>query len=179
MTRDKGPDFSMRIRLSDVGRGPVSHRLAPDEAQRARIAAELDLAGLPAFVGEVKVFPWHDGAEIQGRWTATVTYVCGVSLDTFDAEMTGEFDIRAVPPSSPLASAPEPDEQGEIELDLDADDPPDVLDGETLDLAAYLVEDLALDLDPFPRKPGAVFEAPPPENPESPFAVLKRLEPKK
>jgi hypothetical protein len=40
-----------------------------------------------------------------------------------------------------------------------------------------LVEHLALDLDPFPRKPGAVFEPPPPEGPESPFAVLRVLKP--
>ena len=82
-----------------------------------------------------------------------------------------------MPPSSPLAGSPEPDGEGDVELDLEADDPPDVLDAETLDLARYLVEHLALALDPFPRKPGAVFEPPVGAEPESPFAVLKALKP--
>jgi hypothetical protein len=174
MSRQSGPAWSVPVRLSDVSRGPALRRLEPDEAQRKAIAAALDLAGLPAFSGEARVAPWHDGAEIEGRWTARVTYTCGVSLELFDEDLEGEFIVRAVPPSSPLAAeaaAPE----GEVDLDVEADDPPDVLEGETIDLAAYLVEHLALALDPFPRKPGAVFEAPPPEGPESPFAVLKRL----
>ena len=166
------------MRLSDVGRGPVSHRLAPDEAQRARIAADLALAGLPTFTGEITVAPWHDGAEIRGRWTATVTYTCGLTLEPFDADLTGDFTVRVVPASSPLAGEPEAGDDGEVELDLEADDPPDVLEGDSsFDLVTYLVEDLALSLEPFPRKPGAVFEPPPPDNPESPFAVLKRLKP--
>jgi uncharacterized metal-binding protein YceD (DUF177 family) len=166
--------WSVIMRLSDVGRGPEVRRLEPDDAQRDQIATTLGLQALPAFSGEARVEPWHDGAEIHGRWTATVTYACGLTLEPFDAEIEGDFTVRAVPPSSPLATEEE-QEEGELDLDPEADDPPDVLAAETLDLAAYLVEDLSLSLDPFPRKPGAVFAAPPPEEPESPFAVLKRL----
>jgi len=50
-----------------------------------------------------------------------------------------------------------------------------VLEGDVVDLAAYVVEHLALEIDPFPRKPGAVFTPPEPEEPPSPFAVLKGL----
>ena len=163
--------WSLPIRLADVGRGPHTRRLEPDEATRARIAKSFDLVALPAFSAEVEVRPWQDGAEIHGRWRAKVTYACGISLDPFDADLEGAFTVRAVPPDSPLAAPPDP----EVELDLEAEDPPDVLDGETLDLGGYLVEHLALELDPFPRKPGVAFEPPPPENPDSPFAVLKRL----
>ncbi|HTK35954.1 MAG TPA: YceD family protein [Caulobacteraceae bacterium] len=167
-------DWSVPVRLSDVGRGPEARRLEPDEAQRKQIAAALGLAGLPAFSGEIRLVPWHDGAEIHGRWTAKVTYACGLTLEPFDEDLEGDFTVRAVPPSSPLAAE---DEAAEAELDLDpeADDPPDVLEGEALDLAGYLIEDLSLSLDPFPRKPGAVFEPPNLGEPESPFAVLKRL----
>ncbi|HEX2802338.1 MAG TPA: DUF177 domain-containing protein, partial [Phenylobacterium sp.] len=34
---------------------------------------------------------------------------------------------------------------------------------------------LALEIDPFARKPGAAFDYSPPDEPESPFAVLKML----
>jgi hypothetical protein len=166
--------WSLPIRLSELAREPAVRRLEPDEATRARIARDIGVAGLPAFSAEARLRPWHDGVELEGRWKAVATYACGVTVELFDEALEGEFVIRAVPPSSPLAAPPER-EEGEIELDLDSDDPPDVLEGESIDVAAYLVEHLALELDPFPRKPGAVFEPPPAEGPESPFAVLKRL----
>ncbi|HQT52251.1 MAG TPA: DUF177 domain-containing protein, partial [Phenylobacterium sp.] len=54
-------------------------------------------------------------------------------------------------------------------------DPPDVLADEEIDLSAYLIEQLALEIDPFPRKPGAVFEYAPDTTDLSPFAALKKL----
>jgi hypothetical protein len=47
--------------------------------------------------------------------------------------------------------------------------------GGGVDLAAVLTEQLALALDPFPRKPGARFEAPGTAGELSPFAALARL----
>jgi uncharacterized metal-binding protein YceD (DUF177 family) len=66
----------------------------------------------------------------------------------------------------------------EIELDPEAPDPPDLLEGDTIDLAGYLVEHLSLAIDPFPRKAGAVFDYDPKTEDLSPFAVLKGLKDK-
>lgn len=173
MSRPPEPPWSIPVRLSELGREPV-RRLAPDETVRARIARALGLAALPAFAAEVRLSPWHDGVEVEGRWTATVGYICGVTLDPFEQDLAGAFDVHAVPSGSALAVGPDAGES-EVELDLEAEDPPDVLEGETVDLGALLVEHLALEIDPFPRKPDAVFEPPPVEGPESPFAVLKAL----
>ena len=54
---------------------------------------------------------------------------------------------------------------------------PEPIEGDVIDLGGYLVEHLSLELDPFPRKPGAVFEQPPEPGEISPFAVLKGLRP--
>ena len=67
-------------------------------------------------------------------------------------------------------------EGGELELDPDAPDAPDVLETDAVDVAGYVVEHLALELDPFPRKPGVTFEYQPPEEETSPFAALKKLQ---
>ena len=69
------------------------------------------------------------------------------------------------------------EDEGEIDLELDDDSPDQIEDGR-LDLGQYAVEQLALSLDPFPRKPGAVFEQPKEPGEISPFAVLKTLRPK-
>jgi uncharacterized metal-binding protein YceD (DUF177 family) len=169
--------FSHIVKLHELARGPVRVTLEPDEAQRAAIAKQLGIRSLPALTADVTVKPWLDGAELAGRLEATVEYVCGVSLDPFEDRIRSDIEIRAVPRGSPNAA--EPESSSELELDLDAPDPPDVLEGEAIDVAAYVVEHLALELDPFPRKPGATFDYQPPEEETSPFAALKKLaEPK-
>jgi len=53
---------------------------------------------------------------------------------------------------------------------------PEPLIGGGVDLGALAIESLILGLDPYPRKPGAVFETPQDVNPDQgPFAALGRL----
>ncbi len=166
-------DWTHIVRLSELANGPVSVKLAPDAEIRAGVAKRLGLVSLPALEGQISVRPWLDGAELRGRFTATVEQVCSVSLDNFETDLSGEIDLKLVPHGSP--NAPTESASGDVELDLETPDPPDVLNGEEIDLAGYLVEHLALEIDPFPRKPGAEFEYTPETKEESPFAVLKSL----
>jgi uncharacterized metal-binding protein YceD (DUF177 family) len=168
--------WSHTVKLHELSRGPIRLTLSPDEPQRAAIAKQLGLKSLPSLKADVTVKPWLDGAELTGRIDAVVEQICGVSLDPFEQPVSGDVDIRVVPDGSPHAAGPE---GGELELDPDAPDAPDVLDGDTIDVAAYVVEQLALEIDPFPRKPGAEFTYEAPEAEMSPFAALKKLtEPK-
>lgn len=168
--------WSKILKLHALARGPVRVTLEADAAQRAQIARQLGLQSLPALTAEVTAKPWLDGVEVTGQFRAVVEQVCGISLDPFEQPVEGEIDVRALPAGSPNAGDPE---GGELELDPDAPDPPDVLAGDAIDLAAYVVEHLALEIDPFPRKPGAEFDYQAPETETSPFAGLKKLtEPK-
>jgi hypothetical protein len=171
-----GVTWSHPVRLSEVARGAMRVRLEPDAAVRAQIARQLGLESLPALTGDLLVKSWLDGAEITGRFESVVEQLCGITVEAFEQPVSGEIEIRAVPAGSP--NAPLESAAGEIELDPEAPDPPDVLEGDTLDLAAYLIEHLALAIDPFPRKPGAVFDYTPTTVEESPFAVLRRLKDK-
>lgn len=164
--------WSSPVKLHELDRGPVRLDLAPDAAERAAIAKQLGLLALPAFRAEVTVKGWLDGVEITGRFRGTVEQECGVTLEPFEQPVEGKIDVRAVPAGSPNLATPE---GGELELDADAPDAPDVLAGDSVDVAAYVVEHLALELDPFPRKPGATFEYQPPAEESSPFAALKKL----
>ena len=162
------------IRLGEVSRGAVNLDLAPDAAARAAIAQELDLVALPRFTAEARVAPWHDGVVLSGRFAGLVTQICGVSLEPFDQSIDGEFEVRLVPAGSPNLPG---EDGGELTLDLEEADPPEALDGDEIDVAAYVVEHLALELDPFPRKPGVEFEFEDPDAAQaSPFAVLKTLQ---
>ena len=151
---------------------PLKVTLAADEATRAAIAKALAVEKIGDLGASLSLQPWLDGAELTGRLSATITQISGISLDPFDTEIREPILVRMVPAGSPNAPAPP---EGEVEIDLDADDPPDVIAGDSIDLAHYVVEHLALAIDPFARKPGEAFEPPPDDSPASPFAVLAAL----
>ncbi len=164
--------WSKPLRMHDLGRGVLTLRLAPDAAERAAVAKQLGLESLRALTAHLTLRPWLDGVEITGRFDAVVEQLCAVSLDAFEHPLSGEIEVRAVPAGS--AHAPQPTGR-EVDYDPEAPDPPDVLDGDAIDLAAYVVEHLALEIDPFARKPGVAFEYADPVEEESPFAVLRNI----
>jgi uncharacterized metal-binding protein YceD (DUF177 family) len=160
------------VRLHELARGPLSVRLEPDAAERAKLAYDVGLETIGALSADLTLKPWLDGVEIAGRFEAVVEQICAVSLDPFEHPLSGEIEVRAVPAGSPHAPA---SRSGEVEYDPDQPDPPDVLAGDAIDLAAYVAEHLALEIDPFARKPGAEFEYAPTAEETSPFAALQKL----
>lgn len=159
------------IRFGEV-RGPVLRKLEADAKARTAVARLLGLVSIESLTAELTVKPWMDGVEIAGQFTADITQTCSVTAEAFEETAEGEFVVRALPPGSPNAPQEALDE---VELDPDGDDPPDVLEGEDIDLAGYVVEHLSLELDPFPRAPGAEFIAPKEDADLSPFAALRQL----
>jgi uncharacterized metal-binding protein YceD (DUF177 family) len=164
--------WPMRLRLGSVPRAPLQVRLEPDAAVRKALAKQLGLVAIDRLEADVAVGPWLDGAELTGWIKADVVQTCSVTADPLDAKIDAGFAVRLLPPDSPNIT----EEVGtEIEIDAEADDPPDVLEDDMIDVSHYVVEHLALELDPFPRKPGAVFEAPEEPVSLSPFAALAKL----
>ncbi len=162
------------VTLAEAQRTTVKRTLEADAETRGRIAKALGLDDLLSLAAELRVSPWLDGAQTDGRWRAQVRQTCGVTLEPFDSDLEGELHIRALPQGSAALGGPD-EAGGELDLDPDADDPPEVLPDDRIDLGAYVVEDLSLAIDPFPRKPGVEFEAPEQPGEPSPFAVLAKL----
>lgn len=159
--------YSEPVRLHQVA-GGVKRTLEPDAATRARIVKALDLASLDRFVAEMDLSPSPAGWRLSGRVTASLAQVCGITLEPLPLEIDAPFVLT-------LAEAVEEDSD-EIIITLD-DESPDLIENGQIDLGQYAVEQLALRLDPFPRKPGAEFVQPPEPAEISPFAVLKQLRP--
>ena len=160
------------LHIGEIPRDGVTFDLAPSADERKAIARGLDLLALDRFEARVRVAPWLDGVQIDGGWSADIAQACGVTLERLDSTLAGNFLVRAVPAGSPHAPA-----EDDVELSLDADDPPDVLESDAFDLADYVLEHLTLEIDPFPRKPGVEFVQPDEPGELSPFAVLKKLRP--
>ena len=161
--------------LHELGGQTVERRIVAEGPALGRIARAVGLDALKALEANLQISPWLDGAQIHGRWRAEVVQTCGVTLEPFESRLAGEFTARAAPGDSPALGGAGPHE---LDLDPDAEDPPDEIEDGRLPLGAYVVEDLSLAIDPFPRKPGVAFEAPPQADEPSPFAALAKFKPR-
>jgi len=146
--------------------------LVPDEATRAALAQLVGVLALPSLAAHLSVQPdGRGGVSVEGTLTATAWQTCVVTLEPFDNPISEPISLRFAPPETIEVETAPLAEIGE-------EDPPDPLVNGTLDLAAVVAEFLALSIDPYPRKPGAVF-APPgdaeTDQESSPFAALERL----
>lgn len=157
----------------ELRRGLLQRTLSADGNVRAAVGELLHLEAVSKLEAEIAVAPWLDGIEIRGRIDAIVTLLCGVTLEPIEQSIEQPFCVRIVPPESPNGWAwPGGDE---VQIDLEADDPPDVLAGSTVDIGALIVEHLALAIPPFPKKPGAVFVSDTNGDTPSPFSALAAL----
>lgn len=158
--------YSQPVRLNQIG-GGLERRLAPDVAARGRIARALDLQALDRFEADLKLAPTPAGWRLSGAVSASAVQTCGLTLEPLPVEIEQVFSIDLMEGVG--------DDPDEIEVSLDDSDGPDRIEDGTIDLGIYAVEQLALNLDPFPRKAGAAFQPPENEPEASPFAVLRLL----
>jgi hypothetical protein len=134
------------VMVGRIGPSGLSVAVEADEAERAALAARM---GLPAIASLTCRFALtrrgQDRIDAVGRLNAQVTQVCVVSLEEFSAEVAEEFTVRFVPEGTE-SDDPDPDSVDEIPYA-----------GDTIDLGEAAAEQLALALDPYPRRPGAVL----------------------
>ncbi len=162
--------YSDPVRLHQIG-ASLSRRLEPDAEARQRIARALNLKSLDLFEADLEVTATVSGWRLTGRVVADAVQSCVLTLEPLPVHVDDRFEINLVE-----AVDTPPSDEGEIDLELD-DDSPDVVENGQIDLGQYAVEQLALHLDPYPRKDGAVFEQPPEPGEISPFGVLRALKP--
>jgi hypothetical protein len=145
--------------------------LVADESTRAAVAKLAGLAALPRLVAAFDVTRRGDGLRVVGSVSATVGQTCVVTLEPLENDVEEEVDLLFSP-----SSAPEIIEEDGSEVEITDPDAPEPLIGGVIDLGAIATEFLILGLDPYPRKPGAVFEQPTSDDPSShPFAALAEL----
>lgn len=161
--------WSHAVRADDVPEHGLRFELAPDAAMRAALAK---LAGIEAVQNLTAAFDvsrhGRNGLRVTGQVTATVDQICVVTLEPMQSAVAERFDILFLPPKAA-------DSAVEAADDPDAEDVEPLVEG-TADLGAIGTEFLLLGIDPYPRKPEAVFAAPEvAAGGEHPFAALAAL----
>jgi hypothetical protein len=98
---------------------------------------------------------------------------CVVTLEPFEAKISAPIDLNFAPPDKIAPRSRAGGEAAEIAVG-EEDEPDPIVDG-VIDLGAAASEFLTLNLDPYPRKPGVVFQPPVSDDDASeasPFSAL-------
>jgi hypothetical protein len=112
---------------------------------------------------------------VMGHVRARIGQTCVVTLEEIENDIEEPIDLIFAPPAQIPQMAALVDEAGES--DEETPDPPEPIENGMIDLGRVATDALYLAVDPYPRKPGAVFEpmveAADPE--DHPFAALRAL----
>ena len=169
----------------DPWRVPVVVAQIPDtglhrelEANQVTRDAVADVGGLRAVLSvqaSFDVTPKSGGRfHVAGQVRARVGQTCVVTLEEMESEINEPIDLIFAPPEQIPQMA---DLVDEAEQSEDTPDPPEPIENGIIDLGRLATDALYLGVDPYPRKPDAVFEplveAADPE--DHPFAALKAL----
>ncbi|HST73900.1 MAG TPA: DUF177 domain-containing protein [Acetobacteraceae bacterium] len=162
--RQRKPELYRPLPLERIGARGLDITVEANAEERAAIAERLLLAGIHSLRCEFALTHGPGGIVLaRGRLQARVEETCVVSLDEFEATVDDGFGLRFVPAGS---ESDDPDPESEDEVPYA---------GDALDLGEAAVEQLALALDPYPRKPDAELPVAEAETPTHPFAGLAPL----
>ena len=169
MTTQAAP-WRAPISVGDVPEGGLRVELEADEPTCravAKAAGVNEIARLKARFDLTR--RGRNGLHAVGTVSALVGQLCVVSLEPVVNEVDEPIDV-VFGVETPLTSAQC------LDIAVDAPDPPEPLVGGMVDLGMIATEFLILGIDPYPRKPGAAFVAPPDkETAGKAFAALAAL----
>lgn len=141
------PELHRPVALGQIGPAGLEREVTATPQECAAIARRLLIPAVSRLACRYRLAQQPGGVVVaDGTLAAQVTRECVVSLDEFETELAETFRVRFVPEDQYDAEA-DP-------LDLEADDEIPYA-GAHLDLGEAAVEQLALALDPYPRKPDA------------------------
>jgi hypothetical protein len=165
--------WQVPVAVDDIAPTGQHFDLVADAGTRSAVARIAGLRDLPRLEAKFDVTRHgSDGLQVSGRVSATVGQNCVVTLEPLDNDLEEEVNLLFLPRAAPVVDDAETQTKPR---DVKWDDPEPLVGG-VVDLGALATEFLMLGLDPYPRKPGAVFEAPQDHRPEDgPFAALAKL----
>ena len=169
------PEFSRPFAIEDIEAKGASVDLVADAEERRRLAERFGLLSLDRLVAHLEVTRGASGIPIRvrGRLRASVVQSCVVSLDPVASEIDEPVEAEYAP-----ASTEGPEEM----VHIDQPDPPEPLDGDTLELGELVAQHLSVALDPYPRKQGAEppeWAKPTDSEGDNPFSALASLRKKR
>lgn len=158
-------EFSRPLAVDRVPANGCYERIVAEPSECEAVAKRIGVTLIHTLSALVKADPWRKGIKMTGTLDVDLERESVVSLEQFRQSLRYEFTRYFMP-----SSATVPEEAEDIDL----------IENGQIDMGEIVVETLALELDPYPRKPGEQFkavDAAAEPKPASPFAALSRLKP--
>ncbi len=181
MAAGKQPEteFSRRVQLEGLGEDEVTREIEATADEREALAERLGLLSVESLTATLHLrrLAGRPLVRVNGGFVAEVVQSCVVTLEPVTSRLEGNV-VRCYT----LAPAEVATER-EILVDLDEEEPPEPVPAGGIDLGEVVAEQLALEIDPYPRTEGARLERAEwgggAEERDSPFQVLGTLKERK
>jgi hypothetical protein len=162
--------WSAPVRVEDVPETGLHLDLVADEHVRAEIARLAGVDALPRLEAVFDIVRKGDAMQVTGHVSGTVGQTCVVTLEPLENRIEEQVDLVFAPVRAEVSDG------GEHHIGPGEAEPPEPLVGGVADLGTVATEFLLLGIDPYPRKPGAVFASPVRgADADGPFAALAAL----
>lgn len=177
---DQADPWSVPVAVEQIPETGAHRDLEASQASRDAMAEVAGLREVLSATASLDVTPKGGGRfHVGGRVKARIGQSCVVTLDPIENDIDEPIDVVFAPPDQIPQLADLVDDDDDADSDEEVPDPPEPIENGMIDLGRVATDALFLAIDPYPRKPGAVFEpvvvAPDPE--DHPFAALKALKP--
>ena len=175
-TTEKADPWRVPVIVAQIPESGLHRDIEADPAVRHAMAEMGGLREVLSAQASFDVTPKSGGRfHLTGQVRARVGQTCVVTLEEIENDIDEAVDLIFAPPEQVPQMAALVDEAEES--NEEAPDPLEPIENGMIDLGRVATDALYLSVDPYPRKPGAVFE-PMVEaaNPEDhPFAALRAL----
>jgi uncharacterized metal-binding protein YceD (DUF177 family) len=175
-TTEKPDPWRVPLAVAQIPDTGLHRDLQADEAVRRAIADVGDLREVLSAQASFEVTPTSGGRfHVAGSVRARIGQTCVVTLEPMESDIDEPIDLIFAPPEHIPEMAALVDEAEHS--DGETPDPLEPIENGIIDLGRVATDALYLAVNPYPRKPEAVFEplveAADPE--DHPFAALKAL----
>ena len=173
----KSDPWSVRVAVAQIPDTGLHSDFEADPAARAAMAELAGLREILSAKASLDVTPERGGrVHVAGRVQARVGQTCVVSLDPIENDIDEPIDLIFAPAEQIPVLADLVDEA--VESSAETADPPEPIENGIIDLGRVATDALYLAIDPYPRRPDAVFEPPTEviDPSDHPFAALKSLQ---
>lgn len=149
-------EWPLLVQASRIADRPLELTATADSAVRDAVARRFDILSIDALEAAITLRRMTDGdIAVAAQLKASLTQACVVSLEPVAQEIDEKVEGRF---SEHVAAEPEGDHVVDIALDDESDEPEPIVDG-VLHLGEWLVQQLSLALDPYPRADDAAVDA--------------------
>jgi uncharacterized metal-binding protein YceD (DUF177 family) len=174
---DKSDSWSVPVIVAQIPDAGLHRDIEADRAVRDAMAEVAGLREILSASASLDVTPKSGGrVHVAGHVRARIGQTCVVTLEPIENDIDEPIDLIFAPPEQIPQLADLVDEAADSDVEIP--DPPEPIVNGVIDLGRLATDALFLAIDPYPRRPDAVFEPPvvaaDPE--DHPFAALKALQ---